>query len=127
MPGKPDCRCGGSLRGAAAPPHERSIKAFDQDPRCDASLVFCLVAAVQATRDSVFEGGFPDRQFVALLTPSALSILLEWGFTPSNSPAAAAFCYTEPTRNTPEFSEEEGEVTMILDKHDRSYYFVIDV
>ena len=31
-----------------------------------------------------------DRQFIALPTPRALSILLEWGFTPSNSPAAAA-------------------------------------
>ncbi len=37
--------------------------AFGQDSRCDAGLVFCLVAAVQATRDSVFEGGFPDSQF----------------------------------------------------------------
>jgi len=29
--------------------------------RCQSG--FCLVATVQATRDSVFEGGFPDSHF----------------------------------------------------------------
>ena len=76
--------------GAEPPLMRDRSGALDQDSRCDAGLVFCLVAAVQATRGSDFDTPF-GQAIRRAASRDALSILLEWGFSPSNSPAAAAW------------------------------------
>jgi hypothetical protein len=70
--------------------------------RCQSDI--CCVAAEQAMRYSDFNADFSDSQFVALLSRTSLSILLEWGFTPSNSPAGAVCRYQARRRsNSPSF------------------------
>ena len=65
--------------------------AFGQDPRCDSGLFVSRMAAEHTSRGSYFEAHPSDRQFVALPSSGALSILLERGSAPSNSPAGEPF------------------------------------
>jgi len=49
----------GEFEGEAEPPLMKDKSgAFGQDSRCDAGLVFCLVATVQAARGSSFDTPF---------------------------------------------------------------------
>ena len=56
----------------------------------------CLSEYLLLSAEHMVRGSYFDTPFGQVIRraafPNALSILLEWGFTPSNSPAAAAWC-----------------------------------
>ncbi len=71
--------------------------------RCQ-SLVFCIVAAEQATRSGAFEGFFGQAFHRATLANAPLLFSLSGAAAPSNSPAGARFRYSMSSRNKPEVS-----------------------
>ena len=78
--------------------------AFDKDSRCDASPVFCIVAAEQATRSGAFEGFFGQAFHRAAFPNAPFLFSLSWAAAPSNSPAGAPFRYSMSSRNNQQVS-----------------------
>ena len=72
--------------------------AFDKDSRCDASPVFCIVAAEQATRNGTFEGFFGQAFHRAALANAPLLPSLSGDSPPQTPPperASATRCPRE--------------------------------
>ena len=70
--------------------------------RCQSE--YLALSAEHTTRDSYFDTPFGQAIRRAAFA-NALSILLEWGLAPSNSPAAAAFCYRARSSHIRKFFE----------------------